>query len=232
MSDALPPPPPPPRPSPPSGWDQPPSYAPQAGWQYPPVPPGPAYGSAVPPYGYAPPPGWVYLAPNHATRLGLQFATFGQRLGAWLLDGLFLALISIPVWIVGIWWVASNWETELGRCTDARGFSYTCDVATDGSVGRLMLTLLLGGALMLVVSIFYWGKFEGERGQSPGQKVAGIRVVRQETGLPIGFGRAVGRMFAQYLSSQVLYLGYLWMLWDDDKQTWHDKIVSSIVVKE
>ena len=38
-------------------------------------------------------------------------------------------------------------------------------------------------------------------------------------------------MFARYLSAQVLFLGYWWMLWDDNRQTWHDKIVSSIVVK-
>ncbi|MFM8387932.1 MAG: RDD family protein, partial [Actinomycetota bacterium] len=24
-------------------------------------------------------------------------------------------------------------------------------------------------------------------------------------------------------------LGYLWMLWDSEKQTWHDKMVSSVV---
>ncbi len=33
------------------------------------------------------------------------------------------------------------------------------------------------------------------------------------------------------MSNQVFSLGYLWMLWDDDKQTWHDKMVRSIVVK-
>jgi uncharacterized RDD family membrane protein YckC len=26
-------------------------------------------------------------------------------------------------------------------------------------------------------------------------------------------------------------LGYLWMLWDKEKQTWHDKIIGSIVVR-
>jgi hypothetical protein len=29
----------------------------------------------------------------------------------------------------------------------------------------------------------------------------------------------------------VCYLGYLWMLWDDQKQTWHDKIVDSAVIR-
>ena len=31
--------------------------------------------------------------------------------------------------------------------------------------------------------------------------------------------------------AQIFYLGYLWMLWDDKKQTWHDKVVGSSVVR-
>jgi hypothetical protein len=29
----------------------------------------------------------------------------------------------------------------------------------------------------------------------------------------------------------VCLLGYLWALWDERKQTWHDKVVNSIVVR-
>jgi uncharacterized RDD family membrane protein YckC len=28
----------------------------------------------------------------------------------------------------------------------------------------------------------------------------------------------------------VLYLGYFWMLWDREAQTWHDKLASTVVV--
>ena len=27
-----------------------------------------------------------------------------------------------------------------------------------------------------------------------------------------------------------LFLGYFWMLWDREKQTWHDKMAGSVVV--
>ena len=37
-------------------------------------------------------------------------------------------------------------------------------------------------------------------------------------------------LFASFISG-FLYLGYLWMLWDGRKQTWQDKVVSSIVIK-
>ena len=26
------------------------------------------------------------------------------------------------------------------------------------------------------------------------------------------------------------YLGYFWMLWDGEKQTWHDKLATTVVV--
>ena len=38
-------------------------------------------------------------------------------------------------------------------------------------------------------------------------------------------------LFAGFVSGQVCYLGYLWMLWDDRNRTWHDMIVDSIVVR-
>jgi uncharacterized RDD family membrane protein YckC len=28
----------------------------------------------------------------------------------------------------------------------------------------------------------------------------------------------------------VFLLGYLWMLWDSEKQTWHDKAANAVVV--
>jgi uncharacterized RDD family membrane protein YckC len=29
----------------------------------------------------------------------------------------------------------------------------------------------------------------------------------------------------------VLFLGFLWMIWDQEKQTWHDKIAGTIVIR-
>ncbi len=50
------------------------------------------------------------------------------------------------------------------------------------------------------------------------------------TGGPIGYGRAAVRYVARILSAIVIFLGYLWMLWDPQKQTWHDKLSGSVVV--
>jgi uncharacterized RDD family membrane protein YckC len=70
----------------------------------------------------------------------------------------------------------------------------------------------------------------GKTGQSWGRKLVGIKVVDGEGG-PIGFWRALGRnVFAALISGPFFYLGFLWVLWDADKQAWHDKVFRTYVV--
>jgi uncharacterized RDD family membrane protein YckC len=89
----------------------------------------------------------------------------------------------------------------------------------------------LASIVALVVGIAYYTYLEGSpSGQTVGKKIMNIRVIDFGTGGPIGYGRAVGRYFARILSSIPCFLGYLWMLWDREKQTWHDKLVTSVVV--
>jgi uncharacterized RDD family membrane protein YckC len=88
-----------------------------------------------------------------------------------------------------------------------------------------------GAGLGLVVSAAYFTAFIGaERGQTLGQMALGIRVVGLDTGSSIGYGRALLRWFVSIISAIVLFLGYLWMLWDKEKQCWHDKAANDVVV--
>lgn len=88
-----------------------------------------------------------------------------------------------------------------------------------------------GWVISVVVGVVYFGFFEGSAsGQTIGKKALGIRVIDYRTGGPIGFGRAVLRFFARYLSALPCLLGYFWMLWDKERQTWHDKLISDVVV--
>ena len=69
------------------------------------------------------------------------------------------------------------------------------------------------------------------RSQTWGMKATGITVVDADTGQPISAARAFGWYLAHVFSQFFCYLGYLWMLWDKRKQTWHDKIAGTVVVK-
>ena len=99
---------------------------------------------------------------------------------------------------------------------------------------EVILRLILhnaGIALSFVLSFGYYTYFHGRTGQTPGDAALGIRVVDIDNGEVIGYGRAFGRALVSIVSGLVLVLGYLWMIWDKRKQTWHDKAVSSIPVR-
>jgi uncharacterized RDD family membrane protein YckC len=90
----------------------------------------------------------------------------------------------------------------------------------------------LGVLLGFLVSAAYFTSFHGRTGQTPGDAALGVRVVdlRDNLGAPIGYNRAFLRWLVSIVSGAVLVIGYLWMLWDGRKQTWHDKAAGSLPV--
>jgi uncharacterized RDD family membrane protein YckC len=102
-------------------------------------------------------------------------------------------------------------------------------------VGSL-LSGLLGASfgisiVNLVIGVAYYSYLEGVRGQTVGKMAVGVKVVDAETAEMIGLARGIGRYFARILSTIVFGLGYFWMLWDPRKQTWHDKLARSVVIR-
>lgn len=103
-----------------------------------------------------------------------------------------------------------------------------------GIVGAVLSVLLgstIGSVLNLVLGLAYYGYLEGSpSGQTVGKKAMNIRVIDFNGGGPIGPGRALLRYVGRILSAIPCLLGYFWMLWDSEKQTWHDKIATTVVV--
>ena len=96
---------------------------------------------------------------------------------------------------------------------------------------RLIFTWALAQLVSLVVGVGYYTYFEGSpSGQTLGKRAMNIRVVDIETGESIGTSRALIRYVGKIISGIACGLGFLWMLWDQEKQTWHDKLASSVVV--
>lgn len=172
-----------------------------------------AYGS---PWG-SPPPGYGGGART-------DYASWGARAGALILDGIFATLLFIPA-LAAFIAAAAGAETV----TNSDGTTTVTDA--NGAL------LALGGLLALaafLVSVWNVGWRQGAKGQSWGKQVVGIKLVKESTGQPPGGGLGLGR----YLLRQVLnfvpfffLIDYLWPLWDDKNQTLVDKIVSTLVVR-
>jgi uncharacterized RDD family membrane protein YckC len=89
---------------------------------------------------------------------------------------------------------------------------------------------ILGYLIWIVGGIAYYIYFEGgETGATLGKKAVNIRVIDAQTGGQVGYGKAFLRYIGR-IPSSFLLLGYLWMLWDAEKQCWHDKIAGTYVV--
>jgi len=202
--------------------------------QAPPPPPGyqPQPPGYAPPGGQPPPPGYQpyatgggQLGPGGttATQFG-PLATFGVRLGGWLLDyllyGLLMAVFAIPGIVIIV-------NTASDECVTFADETVCSDDAAGGFFG--------GGALIavgfLLVAFIYLRQL-AKTGRTWGRKIVGIKVINEKTGEAPGWGKALGRqLFAGFISAQIFYIGYLWMLWDDKKQTLHDKVAGTHVIK-
>lgn len=68
-------------------------------------------------------------------------------------------------------------------------------------------------------------------GGTLGKRVLGIRLEDAATGKNIGYGRAIVRWLVAFPSALALFAGYFWAIWDENRQTWHDKAAGSVVVR-
>ncbi|MGI9022152.1 MAG: RDD family protein [Acidimicrobiales bacterium] len=96
---------------------------------------------------------------------------------------------------------------------------------------RFVGSPFIGFGVGTVLGLLYYGYFEGgPAGQTVGKKVLDIRVARSADGGPLGWATALLRHVCSWLSAIPCGLGYFWMLWDKEKQTWHDKLSDTVVV--
>jgi uncharacterized RDD family membrane protein YckC len=127
-------------------------------------------------------------------------AGFWARFGALFIDGIVIGII--PIILIAI-----------GSGSNSSGL------------------LAFGYVLYIVGAIAYYVYFEGgPTGQTLGKRAMGIRVIDFNTGGPIGHGRAFIRLIGRIVSQFLCYLGYFWMLWDKERQCWHDKMANDVVV--
>jgi uncharacterized RDD family membrane protein YckC len=80
------------------------------------------------------------------------------------------------------------------------------------------------------VALAYFAGMWAWKGTTIGGIVLGLKVVRYD-GQAVGFAAALIRALAAAFSIFVLFLGFLWIIWDKEKQGWHDKIAGTVVLK-
>lgn len=125
----------------------------------------------------------------------------------------------------------ANWgQRFLGLLVDMLVFAVPYIIAAVGAANQTWALAVIG--YLAVIGIAIWMLImEGRTGQTIGKKAVGIRLVREIDGQPLGVGMAFVRRLAHFLDSIACYIGWLWPAWDAKRQTFADKVCSSIVIR-
>ena len=184
--------------------------------QQPPQPYGspPPYGTPAqggygqPAQAPAPAPGG-YVPDQPGYYMGRTLANWPQRVGAYLIDYL---IAAIPAFVAVLLFSG----TDPGESPNAGA----------GLVAFLLYLVSLG------VWIYNRAIQQGRTGQSWGKQVLNLRLVRMADGQPMGGGMCFLRDLLHIIDALPCYLGYLWPIWDARRQTFSDKIMSTVVLSE
>lgn len=211
------------------GAERPPPYAP---------PPPPGYADNQYGYGQYGAGGYGGNYPGRQWRLPPwgpgSLASPGPRLGARLLDALFMIPWIVLSFVVS-WATIHPWPKVLttqqfGPDTSSIQFS----------PGRFFLWVALSAALVLVGFVVYETAFTHRMGRTPGKAIVHIRPQWTDGfGTNLTVGRAAGRSAAYLCWNLIPYVGgilalidVLSCLWDQNRQCWHDKLCSTVVVND
>lgn len=146
-----------------------------------------------------------------------QYAHFGHRFAAMMIDNLVLGLLLSPIFAMMF---------DMPEYTDEQIKQI---LQTDGPLGLLNLNeILVQQLVVLVITVFFWLRFAG----TPGKRLLKIRVVDAKTGKHLTILQSVVRYFGYLIASFPLGLGFIWILLDEKNQGWHDKIAGSVVIRD
>jgi uncharacterized RDD family membrane protein YckC len=87
-----------------------------------------------------------------------------------------------------------------------------------------------GPPFSFLIALAYFAGMWAWKGTTVGGIILGLKVVRLD-GRPVTFAVALVRALGAAFSIIILFLGFLWIAWDGEKQGWHDRIAGTVVVK-
>jgi uncharacterized RDD family membrane protein YckC len=148
--------------------------------------------------------------------LGQGHAGFASRTLAFGIDLLLVATLllvaSFSLQILGIFFPIGMFVARLAGIDPSGKY-------------RPYIATVVAITVFVVYNTFWWCMIE----ETPGKAALGLRVVRTN-GQPMTVWRSVIRSLAYWVSALPLFLGFLWILVDNERQGWHDKIADTCVV--
>lgn len=172
-----------------------------------------------------------------------QFQTAGMvgRTIAFLIDLVIIGGISIAFLFFSMGKTSKNMEASGDDAPPSlmdkyQFFAYFESIALDPHrdiyIKRFIKNFPMQGIVgFLFIPWLFWGLMEGISGGSVGKQVTGIRVRRKDGG-KANVGICTIRFIAKIVSTLIIFIGYIIAFFDRKKQTLHDKVANTLVLKK
>jgi len=104
-------------------------------------------------------------------------------------------------------------------------------LTTEGTMGALVASIIAAyGVLLVIVPWLYFAGFESARSQATPGKVLMRLIVTDMQGQKPTFARTTLRFFGKFISTLIIFLGYLMIGFTKKHQGLHDKIAGCLVL--
>lgn len=157
------------------------------------------------------------------TETRINYAGFGKRYAAMIIDGVILTFFCSP-----LYW---EFQKRLEFYTNRMGKKRSYDLLNDFDRFDVMSLNYYIIFTFIVAWCYHAGMESSPWKATLGKKLLGLEV-SDEQGNRVSFTKASGRHFGKILSGIVFYIGYLVMLGNNKKQTWHDSMSGCIVIEK
>ncbi len=152
--------------------------------------------------------------------LHFRVAGFFERLLAGVVDG----IIVLPLFALLAWGGSAVTGVRIPRAREI-----TFDLVV-GLIVEKNGPVVFWAILLVILVFLYCFIFIAARGQTPGKRLVGVRVVTWY-GEPPTLVRSLVRTFGYLLSAALLWLGFIWIGFDREKRGLHDWIAGTYVVR-
>lgn len=162
------------------------------------------------------------MKPKSQTLQG-HYAGFITRLFAFIIDVIIiLVMLAVVAYALSLlsrfFWLLPDLITNL--------FGTSRDVLIDRYKSALpAITSAVNVVLIIGYFVFFWMS----SGQTLGKAVMGVRVV-SVTGRPLTLAQAFLRFLLYPVSAMFFFLGFIWILVDNQRQGWHDTLARTFVI--
>jgi len=133
---------------------------------------------------------------------GVEYVGFWPRFGAFVVDSIAAMLVVVPLLIA---FYGAAWR-------DAEGPAYE----------------VINWIVPAIAVLLFWHY----RSATPGKMIISAEIVDATTFGRPSTAQLFGRYLGYYVSTIVLCLGHLWIVFDPRKQGWHDKMANTVVIRK